>query len=61
MNGKVTARRVEVGQHVEPDDVLATLDPVEQQADVTNADAALASAKALLQQAQLTFERQKCD
>ena len=59
VNGKVTTRRVEVGQHVGPDDVLATLDPAEQQADVTNADAALASAAALRQQAQQTFDRQK--
>ena len=59
VNGKVTARRVEVGQHVGPDDVLASLDPVEQQADVDNAAAALASVKAQLQQAELTFGRQQ--
>ncbi len=59
VNGKVTARRVEVGQHVSLDEVLATLDPSEQQADVTNASAALTSTKALLQQSELTFGRQK--
>ncbi|MCW6509470.1 efflux RND transporter periplasmic adaptor subunit [Lichenifustis flavocetrariae] len=59
VNGKVTTRRVEVGQHVGPDDVLASLDPVEQQADVDNATAALDSVKAQLQQAELTFGRQQ--
>ena len=58
-NGKVTARRVEVGQHVTADTVLATLDPAEQQADVSNAEAALASARAQLQQADLAFQRQR--
>ena len=58
-NGKVTARRVEVGEHVTADTVLATLDPAEQQADVSNAEAALASARAQLQQADLTFQRQR--
>jgi RND family efflux transporter MFP subunit len=58
-SGKVTARRVEVGQHVAADDVLATLDPKERQADVDNAQAALTSAQAQLQQAELTFGRQR--
>lgn len=57
--GKVVSRKVEVGQHVAPDDVLATLDPKEQQADVDNAEAALASAQAQAQQARQTFGRQK--
>ena len=59
VNGKVTARNVEVGQHVRADTVLATLDPVEQQADVNSAAASLAASQAQLQQAQLTFDRQK--
>ncbi|MDX7949582.1 efflux RND transporter periplasmic adaptor subunit [Lichenihabitans sp. Uapishka_5] len=57
--GKVTARLVEVGQHVGPNDVLARLDPTEQRADVSSATAALAAAQATLQQAQQTFDRQK--
>lgn len=59
IGGRVTERRVEVGQHVTADQVLATLDPVEQQADVANAQAALASARALEQQAETTFKRQQ--
>ena len=59
IGGRVTARRVEVGQHITADQVLATLDPVEQQADVANAQAALASAHALEQQAETTFKRQQ--
>ena len=59
IGGRVTARRVEVGQHVGADEVLATLDPVEQQANVDSAKAALASAQALKQQAETTFKRQQ--
>jgi RND family efflux transporter MFP subunit len=59
LTGKVTARRVEVGEHVTADQVLATLDPTEQKADVDNAEAGLNSAEALLQQATTSFERQK--
>jgi RND family efflux transporter MFP subunit len=58
VSGKVTERRIEVGQHVAADDILATLDPTQGLADVANAEAALTSAKALLQQAQQTFDRQ---
>jgi len=58
-SGKVTARLVEVGQHVTADTVLATLDPAEQQAEVSSAEAGLASARAQQQQADLTFQRQR--
>ena len=57
--GKIATRTVEVGQHVTADEVLATLDPAEQNANLQNARAALASAQALLTQAQLAFARQK--
>lgn len=57
--GKIATRAVEVGQHVTADQVLATLDPAEQNANLQNARAALASAQALLTQAQLGFARQK--
>lgn len=59
VGGRVTARRIEVGQHVTADQVLATLDPLEQQANVANALAALNSARALQQQADTTFKRQQ--
>jgi multidrug efflux pump subunit AcrA (membrane-fusion protein) len=59
ISGKVTGRRVEVGEHVDADTVLATLDPTERQADVVNAQAVLNSALALLLQAQTNFQRQQ--
>ncbi len=59
VDGKVTARNVEVGQHVTADEVLATLDPVEQRAGVANAQGAVTSARALLVQAEATFKRQQ--
>ncbi|MHB2206070.1 efflux RND transporter periplasmic adaptor subunit [Methylobacterium sp. CM6257] len=58
-NGKVAERRVEVGDHVEADQVLAVLEPLTQQANLDNAKAALNSAEALLTQAKMSFERQK--
>lgn len=59
IDGKVTERRVEVGQHITADQVLAVLDPTEQKANLDNAKAGLNSAEALLQQAETSFERQK--
>lgn len=58
-NGKIAARLVEVGDHVSADQVLARLDPQEQRANLANAEAALASAEALLTQAKLGFRRQE--
>ncbi|MEL6063217.1 MULTISPECIES: efflux RND transporter periplasmic adaptor subunit [unclassified Methylobacterium] len=58
-NGKVVARRVEVGDHVEADQVLGVIEPLTQQANLDNAKAALTSAEALQTQAKMSFERQK--
>ncbi|SFL45729.1 efflux RND transporter periplasmic adaptor subunit [Methylorubrum salsuginis] len=58
-NGKVSERRVEVGDHVAADQVLAVLEPLVQRANLDNAKAALVSAEAQLTQAKVTFERQK--
>ncbi len=58
-NGKVAERRVEVGDHVAADQVLAVLEPLTQQANLDNAKAALNSTEALLTQAKMSFERQK--
>ena len=58
-NGKVAERRVEVGDHVTADQVLAVLEPLVQRANLDNARAALVSAEAQLTQAKVTFERQK--
>ena len=58
-NGKVAERQVEVGDHVDADQVLAVLEPLTQRANLDNAKAAVASAEALLTQAKMSFERQK--
>ena len=57
--GKISARHVEVGQHVNANDVLASLDPTEEQADLASAQAALSAAEALEWQAETTFRRQQ--
>ena len=59
VSGRVTARFVDVGSHVEAGEVLALLDPAEQQADVDAATAAVAAAESQLRVAKATFERQK--
>ncbi|NEU95809.1 efflux RND transporter periplasmic adaptor subunit [Bradyrhizobium uaiense] len=59
LSGRVVARTADVGAHVNKGDVLARLDPAEQQADVDAATAAVASAEAQLRVAKATFERQK--
>ena len=58
VSGRVIARFVDVGTHVESDQVLARLDPAEQQADVDAAIAAVEAAEAQLRVAKVTFERQ---
>jgi RND family efflux transporter MFP subunit len=57
--GRITARLVNVGDHVTAGQVLARLDPQQQQATVTAAEADVASAEAVLRQATATFARQK--
>ncbi len=59
VSGKITKRLVEIGEHVEADQVLAAVDPQEQKASLDTARAALASAQALLTQAQIAFQRQE--
>ncbi|MEF2070830.1 efflux RND transporter periplasmic adaptor subunit [Consotaella aegiceratis] len=57
--GRVTAVEVDVGYHVAPGDILAKLDPAQQQAGVASAEAAVTSAEAKLKQARSTLERQQ--
>ncbi len=57
--GRISQRLVEVGQHVGADQVLARLEPEQQQSDLRDAEATLASAKASAEQAALTFARQR--
>ena len=58
VSGRVLERLVDVGAHVNTGDVLARLDPAEQQADFDAATAAVAAAEAQLRVAQATFDRQ---
>ncbi|WP_248306831.1 efflux RND transporter periplasmic adaptor subunit [Bosea sp. AAP35] len=57
--GRIAERLVNVGDHVTADQVLARLDPQQQRATVTSADAAILSAEAVLRQATSSYERQK--
>jgi membrane fusion protein, multidrug efflux system len=58
VSGRVLARLVDVGAHVNAGDLLARLDPAEQQADFDAATAGVAAAEAQLHVAQATFDRQ---
>jgi RND family efflux transporter MFP subunit len=58
VSGRVLARLVDVGAHVNAGELLARLDPAEQQADFDAETAAVAAAEAQLRVAQATFERQ---
>jgi membrane fusion protein, multidrug efflux system len=57
LSGKVSDCYVDIGDHVTADQVLAKLDPVEQQADVDSAKAGVRSAEALLTQNRASLER----
>jgi RND family efflux transporter MFP subunit len=59
ISGRVIERKGDIGQHVGADDVLARLDPTEQEADLKAAQAGLAGAEATMRQADAAFERQK--
>lgn len=59
VGGRIATREVEVGDHVTADQILARLDPQEQQANVSSAEAALAAAEAQARQAVSAFERQR--
>jgi len=58
VSGRVLTRLVDVGAHVNAGDLLARLDPAEQQADFEAATAGVASAEAQLRVAEATFGRQ---
>jgi RND family efflux transporter MFP subunit len=58
VSGRVVARLVDVGAHVNAGDLLARLDPAEQQADFDAATAGVAAAEAQLRVGQATFDRQ---
>ncbi|WP_062226753.1 efflux RND transporter periplasmic adaptor subunit [Aureimonas frigidaquae] len=58
VGGRVTERLVDVGDRIAAGDVLARLDPQEQQADLAAAQAGVAAANAQLDQARSEFDRQ---
>jgi RND family efflux transporter MFP subunit len=57
--GRVIERNAEVGQQVSKGELLARLDPTEQQADIVAAQANVDAANAQLNQASTNFARQK--
>ena len=59
VGGRITERKVDVGDHVVAEQVLAKIDPNEQQANVTAAEADVQSADAKLKDASSAFDRQK--
>jgi RND family efflux transporter MFP subunit len=59
INGKISERIANVGDHVVTGQVLAKLDPDEQNEEIVSAKAGVASAEALVQQTTLAFNRQK--
>lgn len=59
VSGKVSERLVNVGDHVVKGQLLARLDPDEQEADLAAAKAGVASSDAALRQMSAAFERQK--
>ena len=59
INGKISERIANVGDHVVKDQVLARLDPEEQKEEIVAAKASVASAEALVRQTSAAFERQK--
>ncbi|MDI1282938.1 MAG: efflux RND transporter periplasmic adaptor subunit [Reyranella sp.] len=59
VGGKISERLVNVGDPVIINQLLARLDPVEQEAELQSAKAGLTSAEAQLRQSTASFERQK--
>ena len=59
VSGRVTERLVDVGAHVNPGDILARIDPTEQQADLDAAIAKVAGAETEVRVTTATFHRQK--
>jgi RND family efflux transporter MFP subunit len=58
-SGRIIERNVDVGVHVAPDQVLAKIDPQEQEANLRATEATVQAAEAQLRQAASSFDRQK--
>ncbi|PRD42528.1 efflux RND transporter periplasmic adaptor subunit [Phyllobacterium phragmitis] len=59
VGGQIIEREADVGQHVMPQDVLARIDPVEQQVNIRTAQASVDAANSQVVQASSAFDRQK--
>ncbi|MDE3176380.1 MAG: efflux RND transporter periplasmic adaptor subunit [Pseudomonadota bacterium] len=59
VSGRVIERKVDVGAHVQAGEALARIDPASAQSDLDAANAAVASAEAVLKQNSAAYERQK--
>lgn len=59
VSGRIVERLVDVGTHVDKGQVLARLDPSQQQADVRSAQANITATEAQVRQASAAFDRQK--
>jgi RND family efflux transporter MFP subunit len=59
VGGKISERRANIGDHVKGDQVLARLDPADQQAELEATQASVRAAEATLRQTTLSFERQR--
>lgn len=59
ISGRVISRSVSVGDHVKAGQIMATLDPVEQKADLESAQAAVASQEATLRMTSSLLARRK--
>lgn len=59
VGGRVTERNVDVGDHVMAGQVLAKIDPAEQEASISAALASVRAAEALLRQTSAAYERQR--
>lgn len=59
VTGRLAERFVEIGDHIEAGQMLAKLEPQEQEADVASAAAGVQSAEATLRQTTAAFDRQK--
>lgn len=59
INGKITDRRVNIGEHVKPGDILARVDATDYALAVRRSEADLASAQKQVQTAELALNRAK--
>jgi membrane fusion protein, multidrug efflux system len=59
IDGKLIARRIDVGQAVKPGDVVAEIDPLPRQDSLHTAQARLVAAQAVLEEASKNLERQQ--